>query len=233
MAEKIVAVIPARGGSKGIPRKNVRPLLGKPLIAYVIEAAKACRAVGRVIVSTDDAEIAEVSRAFGAEVIPRPDAISGDEASSESALLHALDVLKETDGEDPDVLVFLQCTSPLTLPEDIDGTVAALLERGADSAMTVAPTHVFLWRNDAQGEAVGVNHDKRTRPRRQDREPEYIETGAVYAMRVGGFREARHRFFGKTVMHVVPEERRVDIDSPADLALVEAMLKARQSGDGL
>jgi len=108
----ILALIPARGGSKGIPHKNIRLLNGKPLIAYTIEQAQQTPAITRVVVSTDDAEIAGVAQKYGAEVVWRPAGLSGDTATSESALLHALDHLRDTEGYEPDLVVFLQATSP-------------------------------------------------------------------------------------------------------------------------
>ncbi|MCE5267371.1 MAG: acylneuraminate cytidylyltransferase [Planctomycetaceae bacterium] len=231
MNEKTVAVIPARGGSKGIPHKNIVPVAGKPLIAWSIEAAERAATLHEVYVSTDSPEIADVARQYGASVISRPTELSGDAASSESALLHALDTLAANGKSAADVLVFLQCTSPLTLPEDIDGTVALLRNGHADSAMTVTPFHYFVWQLDETGNAVGINHDKRVRPRRQDRKPAYRETGAVYAMRVPGFRQFGHRFFGKTAMHIVPEERAFEVDEPADLQVVEWFLRHRSQLD--
>jgi YrbI family 3-deoxy-D-manno-octulosonate 8-phosphate phosphatase len=226
--EKVLAIVPARGGSKGIPRKNVLPVCGKPLIAWTLEAAKAARSVDRLIVSTDDAEIGAVAERCGASVVWRPAEIAGDAASSESALLHALDFLEKTEGYEPDILVFLQCTSPLTLPDDIDGTVAALVEQAADTALSVAPFHYFLWQNDPASGAVGINHDKRVRLLRQQRDSQYRETGAVYAMRARGFKQAKHRFFGKTVFHATPGQRCLEIDDPVDLQVAEVMLRERE-----
>jgi len=223
----LLAIIPARGSSKGIPRKNVRLLAGKPLIAYTIENAQKAKSVKRVVVSTDDPEIATISKQYGAEVIIRPPEISGDTAPSEAALLHVLDKLSSTEGYKPDLLVFLQCTSPLTLPEDIDGTVQVLLEEDADSALTVTPFYHFLWRRDESGNAVGINHDKRVRLPRQQIEPQYLETGAVYVMRTEGFLKAKHRFFGKTVMYVMPPERCLEIDDPVDFKIAEVLLRER------
>lgn len=222
-----IAIIPARGGSKGIPRKNLRLLAGKPLVAHTIDHACQALSVSRVVVSTDDQEIAAVAQRYGAEVVWRPAEISGDTASSESALLHALDFLKQAEDYDPDLVVFLQCTSPLTVPGDIDGTIHALLENNADTALTVAPFHYFLWKQE-DGDATGINHDKRVRPRRQDRETQYVETGAVYVMRVQGFRETGHRFFGKTATYVVPAERRLEIDEPADLLVAETLMREQE-----
>ncbi len=232
MTRKTLCIIPARGGSKGIPRKNVRHLAGKPLLAYSIEAARHTPSINRIMVSTDDPEIAEVARRYGAEVIWRPAEISGDTATSESALLHALELLQRTEGYEPDLLVFMQCTSPLTLALDIQGTIDALLTDKADSALAVTPFHYFLWRQDKDG-VVGINHDKSFRPRRQDREQQFLETGAVYVMRSAGFREARHRFFGKTAMYVMPAERVLEIDEPVDFLLAEVLIRERQHSEQL
>ena len=219
---KILAVIPARGGSKGIPGKNICEISGKPLIAYSIEAALQATLVDRVVVSTDDQAIADVSIQYGAEVIQRPADISGDLASSESALLHVLD---QEENCLPDLLVFLQCTSPLTLPSDIDGTITALLENEADSAFAAAPFHYYVWSQGVDGDMIGINHDKKNRLMRQQRQDQFIETGAVYVMRVPGFIEKKHRFFGKTVMYEIPEERCFEIDEPVDLLIAEQMIK--------
>jgi len=138
---KIIAIIPARGGSKGIPKKNIQLLAGKPLISYTIDTAWHSEKITRVIVSTDDHEIAAVSKQYGAEVVWRPANISGDTASSEAALLHVLEHLKTTEYYQPDLIIFLQCTSPLTTHEDIDGTIQTLLDEDADSAFTATPFH--------------------------------------------------------------------------------------------
>ncbi|WP_374157609.1 cytidylyltransferase domain-containing protein [Mycobacterium sp. G7A2] len=216
---EILALIPARGGSKTVPRKNVLPLGGLPLIAHTILAAQSASLVSRVAVSTEDAEIAAIARRFGAHVVPRPIELAGDEASSESALLHALDYLKDTEGYRPDILCFLQCTSPLTTAEDVDNVLAALIDADADTAVAVTRFHYFVWKQDADGNAIGVNHDKAVRQRRQDRDNEYLETGAVYAMTAEGFRTAKHRFFGRTVVHEMPASRVLEIDDPEDFEL--------------
>jgi N-acylneuraminate cytidylyltransferase len=233
MSADTVAIIPARGGSKGIPRKNLQMLAGMPLVAHAISCARRAGTVQRVVVTTDDAEIAEVAGRYGAEVIRRPAKLGSDTASSESALLHALDELRSGQGYEPEVITFLQCTSPLTRPEDIDGTVQVLRAEGADSAVAVAPFYGFLWKKGPDGEAVSINHDPRTRPRRQERDLQYLETGAVYAMYTRGFRQARHRFFGKTAFYVMPTERSLEIDSPTDLKVAEVLLGAQQERDRL
>lgn len=217
---KALAIIPARGGSKGLPRKNILPLAGKPLIAHTIAAARGAALVARIVVSTDDDEIAAVAQAYGAEVVRRPDDLASDFARSEDALLHVLDTLEESEGYRPDAIAFLQCTSPLTTPGDIDGTLARLAE-GADSALAVIPFHYFLWRDSASDGAEGVNHDKSRRLMRQERDPEFLETGSVYAMKVDGFRRAGYRFFGRIAMHPIPTEHWLEIDEPADFRIAQ------------
>lgn len=217
---KAVAIIPARGGSKGLPRKNVLPLCGKPLIAWTIENAHAADSIERVVVSTDDPEIASLSRQYGAEVVLRPPELSSDFSPSEHALLHALAELGIEEGP----LAFLQCTSPLTLPEDIDGTLD-LLHRW-DTAVTAAPWRRFLWR-ETPGGAETVGHDKRRRLMRQEAPPLYVEVGAVYAMTVEGLVRTGRRFHGSTGLFVLPPERSLEIDDETDFALVETLLVRR------
>lgn len=229
--EQVIAIIPARGGSKGLPRKNVLPLAGKPLIAWNIEAALAAKSVSRVAVSTDDAEIADIARRHGAEVIQRPLELAGDAANSESALLHGLEAQEEQEGYSPDLLVFMQCTSPLTTAEDIDKAVETLIGNNADSCLTAKDFHYFIWKELEKGLAEGINHDKRYRPRRQDREPQYQENGAVYVMKTEGFKTAEHRFFGKTVISLMPPERCFEIDNPVDLKIAEVLLQERDKGN--
>lgn len=221
----VLAVIPARGGSKGIPKKNIYPVSGKPLLAYVIQSALKTDAIGSVVVSTDDNDIASVAVEYGAEVVWRPAELSTDKASSESALLHALEYLKRRDGTLPEIMAFLQCTSPLTQPQDIQGTIETLVRDNMDSVLTVAKNHGFLWRINDGGEAIGINHDKKVRQRRQDLKPEFLETGALYVMKTDGFITARHRFFGKTGLYVVPGERALQIDNLYEVEMVESIMR--------
>jgi len=222
---EILAIIPARGGSRGIPRKNVQLIAGEPLIAHTIKSARKSEYITRIIVSTDDKEIAEISKVFGAEVVLRPAEISGDTASSEAALLHTIGYLKKNEGYFPDLTVFLQCTSPLALAEDIDRTIALLLNTATDCAFSASESHQFLWITRRNGFAQGINHDPEIRPRRQEMELQYRENGAVYAMRTEGFVRAGRRFFGKISLSVMPPERSLDIDEPLDLEIAEFLIK--------
>jgi N-acylneuraminate cytidylyltransferase len=217
-------IVPARGGSKGIPRKNLRQVGGESLVARAVRAARQATTVERVFVSTDDPEIAAVAEMAGAEVVIRPDDLADDSATSESALLHALDAIERRGVPEPATVVMVQCTSPLTTGAEIDGTVAALEAEAADCAFTASRSHAFLWQHSSAG-AVAVNHDASQRPRRQDQTPQFADTGSVYAMRTAGFRAARHRFFGRIAMFEVAREHEVEIDSEADFALVEVLLQ--------
>ncbi|WP_329175354.1 acylneuraminate cytidylyltransferase [Streptomyces sp. NBC_01477] len=224
----VLAVIPARGGSKGVPGKNLAPVGGVPLVARAVLACLRARRVTAVAVSTDDPSIAEVARTAGAEVVLRPPAIAGDTATSEAAVLHAMDAHEARTGAAPDVVLLVQCTSPFITGEEIDGVVAAVVEGGADTAHTVAPFHGFIWRDPAGDpaggdSAYGVNHDKATRPRRQDRPQDLLETGAAYAMRAAGFRAAGHRFFGRTALVRADSAKVLEIDEPADLQRARAL----------
>lgn len=220
---KTIAIIPARGGSKGIPGKNIRPFAGKPLIAWSIEAALAAPSVERVIVSTDSGEIASVAKQWNAEVIMRPTAISGDSVSSEQALTHVLSELWEVEQYQPDIIAFLQCTAPLMLSADIESTVSLVAEGDYDSALAMMPFHHFVWKADANGRMIGVNHSPDRRLMRQEREAEYLEAGSVYAMDAAQFKVKQHRFFGRIGMSLVPRSRVIEIDDLDDWALAEAM----------
>jgi len=226
---RVLAVIPARGGSKGVPGKNLAAVGGVPLVARAVLACTGARLVSSVVVSTDDPSIASVARSAGAEVVLRPVAIAGDTATSEAAVLHAMDAHQAmSGGAAADVVLLVQCTSPFITSEEIDGVVAAVVDGGADTAHTVAPFHGFIWRDDSGTEdatpgSFGVNHDKSTRPRRQDRPQDLLETGTAYAMRAAGFRAAGHRFFGRTALVRTDPARVLEIDEPADLERARAL----------
>lgn len=225
-APRVLAVIPARGGSKGVPGKNLAEVGGVPLVARAVHACRTARLVSEVLVSTDDPAIAEAARAAGATTVERPAPLSGDTATSEAAVLHALDTDEARHGRLADVVLLVQCTSPFLTADDVDGVTAAVLE-GADTAVTAAPFHGFLWRDLATGATPssghGVNHDAAHRPRRQDRPEDLLETGAAYAMRGDGFRAVRHRFFGRTALVRTDPARVLEIDDPHDLARARAL----------
>ncbi|WAU85305.1 N-acylneuraminate cytidylyltransferase [Streptomyces sp. Qhu-G9] len=245
---RVLAVIPARGGSKGVPAKNLLPVGGVPLVARAVRECRAARLVTDVVVSTDDQAIAAAAREAGAEVVLRPAAIAGDTATSEAAVLHAMEVHEARHGSTVDAVLLVQCTSPFIVREDIDSVAGAVVENGADTALTVAPFHGFIWRDADDAPAAvdtgrtrsvggpvavadttatdggyGVNHDKSFRPRRQDRPQDLLETGAAYAMDAAGLREHKHRFFGRTELVRTDPARVLEIDDPHDLARARAL----------
>lgn len=220
---KILAIIPARGGSKGLPGKNIRHLAGKPLIAHTIEQARRSRYVTRVMVSTDSHAISDIAKQFGAEVLIRPQSISGDTATSESALLHCLDVLRDTEGYEPDLVCFLQCTSPIRTEIDIDEAIEQLRRENADSLLTVSPSHRFLWRNSPEG-AVPINYDAAKRPRRQDMEPQYVENGSFYLFKPELLIRESNRLGGRIALHVMSDAAAHEIDSAYDFEYIESLL---------
>lgn len=225
---EILAIIPARGGSKGIPGKNLRPMAGKPLLAHTVEQALSTPAITRVVVSTDDRRIGAVAREAGAGLIWRPAALSGDHASSESALQHALDHLQQMEGYEPDLVVFLQCTAPLRRPGDIAAAIATLIEQQADSLLSVVPVVVWLWRI-VDGTPQSFNYDYHKRLRRQDRPPEYNENGSIYIFKPWVLRQFDNRLGGKIALYEMDEWSNIDIETLADLQLAEWALQQRKA----
>ncbi|GAA2992887.1 N-acylneuraminate cytidylyltransferase [Microbacterium terrae] len=219
---EVVAIIPARGGSKGIVRKNLRRVGGIPLVARAVASAQRCPDIDRVVVTTDDADIAAVAAEWGAEIVERPEEYAGDAASSEAALLHALDVL-ELRGAEIGILAFLQPTSPFIDVDALGAAVQQVRSRRRDSVFAAMSTYGFLWAKGAGGAAEALNHDAAVRPRRQDRAPHYLETGAFYVMRAAGFRAAKHRFFGSVGIAPVAPRTAVEIDTHDELEMARAL----------
>ena len=220
-----VAIIPARGGSKRIERKNLLPLAGEPLVVHTVRHALAAEEVDEVIVSTEDEEIAALATAAGATVIARPAELAGDRATSESALLHVLDT---REGPDPELVVFLQATSPVRRAEDIDAAVRRLRDSGADSLLSACRDRGFLWVPDADG-ARPTNYDPQARPREQDMPPQYRENGSIYVFRTPVLREGGARLGGRIEIYEMDEWSSIQIDEPEDVELAEWIL-ARRAG---
>lgn len=219
---RTIAIIPARGGSKGVPRKNAREFLGKPLVVHSIEHALAARSVDRVFVSTDDAEIARISESAGASVVHRPPALSGDTASSESALIHAVNTITPPGAMAPETIVFLQATSPIRACDDVEKAIQQFKRERADSLVSVCASHDFHWAIRA-GSGVAIDYDPLKRPRRQDLEPQFRENGSIYVMRTGGLLEHDCRLFGKIALYEMDQVRSFQIDTPEDFEICEAV----------
>ncbi len=222
-----VAVIPARGGSKGIPLKNIREVGGKPLVAWVIEACLRAESVDRTVVSTDHEEVAEVARRWGAEVpFMRPAEFSGDAVTLDPVIYHAVTTLEEHDGTPIDVVLTVQPTCPLLRPETIDHSVRTLLDGGFDSVIMLREIRHMYWRR-VNGRFEPM-YEKRAN--RQELEPLYPETGAVFASDRSVI-SPKNRL-GENIGHVIgSEEEAIDIDTEIDLKLAELVIeKARQEG---
>ena len=227
----ILGVIPARGGSKGVPRKNLVPILGKPLIAYTIEAALQSRRLSRAVVSTDDEEIARVSRDCGAEVpFLRPPELATDSALSLGVMQHAVREMERLEGKKYDVAVMLQPTTPLRLGSDIDTGIDLLLKSGADAVISVVEVgaHHPLRMKKVLEDGQLVNFIDQgfedMRPR-QELPPVYIRNGALYITRRDVLVN-ENSFTGKDCRaYEMPEDRSVNIDSESDIILAEYYLK--------
>lgn len=221
-----VALIPARGGSKGIPRKNLVPFDGRPLLEWTIEDALESKRLGGAFVSTEDPEIASAARRAGAEVLQRPAALAADDTSTEAVLLHALDALRAL-GRDPSIVCLLQATSPLRPPGLVDRALERLEEAGADSLLTVAAERAFGWR--PRGLLVEPLYDPRKRPRRQVQDdPAWVlrEVGSLYLTRQEILRRDGCRLGGRVAHLELDPPYAFEIDSPFDLWLGERLLDA-------
>jgi N-acylneuraminate cytidylyltransferase len=220
---KFVALVPLRGGSKSIPDKNIKPIAGKPLCAWTLEAATACGLFDRVIASTDSSRIAEVVRGLdlGVEILKRPVELATDTASTEAVMLHLAEQV------DFDVLVTLQATSPLTSAEDLLKAWEIFVTTGCDSLLTAVRVKRFIWSHDA----VPLNYDPLHRPRRQDFVGTLMENGAFYFTRRSLLEQTGCRLGGKTGIYEMPPETAVEIDEPEDWSAVEQLL-ARERHTG-
>ncbi|MEQ1787609.1 MAG: acylneuraminate cytidylyltransferase family protein [Acidimicrobiales bacterium] len=223
--------MPARGGSRGVPRKNIRDLGGHPLLAYTIAAARASERVSHLVVSTDDPEIAEVARAHGAEVVHRPAELATDEAPTAPVILHALELVEQATGLVYDFVLTLQPTTPFRRGTDIDAAVELLEAADDPDASVTSVVRIY----DAHPVRMQRLDDGVLRPyiagndlptRRQDLPPAYLRNGAIYLAH-------RHTVTGGSVWarrempYEMPPEQSVNIDEPLDFLLAEAVARAQ------
>ena len=223
-----LCVIPVRGGSKGIPRKNLRDVGGKPLVVWTIEQALEANDV-RVVVSTEDEEIASVARAAGAEVIDRPAELAQDTTATEPVIVHAMDYLRDKEGYEPEFVMLLQATSPVRRPGTIDRAIAQARETGVDSLVGTVPQTPFLWwtARDGHGPTADFEVDHRPRQFRSR------ETGSLYVTKPWVYRERNNRIGGNIGLFVMDEVEGIDIDGPLDLALAGKTLIEMRQQEGL
>jgi len=222
LTSTVIAVIPARGGSKGIPNKNVVDLAGKPLLAWSIDSARSAGTKIRVLVTTDSQSIAKVAAEHGAEVVMRPRELSLDESPTESAIIHALQTVRAYGDE---IVVLLQPTSPVRHSKSIDRALQAFEYSGCDSLVGVVPASPFIWHGPIiDGQA---RYDVGNRPRRQDIQEEnriYRENGSIYIFRASGIREHLNRIHGRIRLFVMEQWESIDVDTEYDLLLIRAVL---------
>ena len=225
---KILCIIPARSGSKGIPEKNIKLLCGKPLIAYSIEQALKTDLIDRTIVSTDDEKIAEISRNFGAETpFIRPAELATDEASTLDVLLHSIEWCKNNEHLHYDIILLLHANTPLRNKNDIRKCVEILVDQNADNVFSVAPA-----RNNPYFNMVEVNGKGKVTlvkdgnfQNRQSAPSIYDMNSSIYAWWRDKLVEKKSLFLPKTRIHIMPRERSIDIDEPIDFRVAEMIMK--------
>lgn len=223
---RVLGIIPARGGSKGVARKNIRDLNGKPLIAHTIQAGIGTSVIDSVVVSTDDEEIAQVADEYGARVpFIRPSELATDEAPTAPVITHTLKELENT-GEEYETFVLLQPTSPLRTEEHIEEAYSIYQDSDYDSVISVYPTHDTRWKRTPDG-AKKINYTDAAK-RRQDRDPEYVTNGSIYITNVDQFLQAGETIAGKTGLYEMNEMNSIDIDTPFDLYLAEKIFRKKE-----
>lgn len=224
MSSTTVAVIPARGGSKRVPRKNLRVIGGVPLVAHSVLHALAAESVDVVVVTTDDAEIAAVSRRYGAELVERPHELAQDVSTSESAVIHALDQRRAEGHDDPELLVLLQPTSPARRAGEIDAAIERLVQLGADSLFSAAPDRALYWLAAPDGPSP-QNYDPAARLRDQEMAPQYRENGSIYVMRTELLRASGVRLGGTIAIYPMDLWSSFQLDSEEDAELLDWILQ--------
>ena len=233
MKNKIIAIIPARGGSKGLPRKNIRLLAGKPLIAYSIKAALKSKYIDRVVVSTDDKEIAEVSRSYGAEVIKRPNELATDTSVVIDTIKYTVKKIEE-EGYNIGIIVILEPTAPLRRIEDIEKCIKILLEEKADSAATFSEAELSpnrLWKISDIAVEPYLKNANPWLPR-QKQPKAYKLNGQIYALtkkKLFEKNDSSSLLLGKIFPLVTPKERAIDIDTEIDLTIAEKIMNIFQN----
>lgn len=224
----IICIIPARGGSKGIPNKNVIDVAGQPLVAWSIKQALNSKYINnKVFVSSDSDKILSLSKKYGAKTIKRPDDISDDKASSESAIFHAIFEI-EKNYNSIDLVVFLQATSPLRETKDIDNAIKELLDKDLDSLFTASELEdFFIWTYDENSNLKSLNYDYLNRKRRQDVPSQFVENGSIYVFKPKVLFDNNNRLGGKIGMSLMDSWKVYEIDNLEDKELCEYYIKSK------
>lgn len=224
----ILAIIPARAGSKRLPGKNTAIVAGAPLITHTIRAAKQSAYINKIVVSTNDPQVEQAAAAEKTQIIKRPETLATDTSRTEDALIHATQEL-EKQGYTPDIIVLLQPTSPLRSVEDIDNTIRAITSKGADSAQTVseASEHPSLMVTlDKEGRIEPLDKEDHLK-RSQELKKVYLKNGSVYACKYKVLKEQGSIYGKKHLGIITPKERSIDIDLPKDLELARQQLEKK------
>jgi len=221
----VVAIILARGGSKGIPKKNILDFCGKPLIVWTIEQLQHASGISSIWVSSDSEEILAISKACEVETIYRPTEISGDFATSESGWLHAIEIIENRTGK-IDIVIAPQVTSPLRESKDIEHGLSEFQDQGYDSIFSCSIAEdLFFWEKMADGGLQSTNYDYKNRSRRQDIPKQYIENGSFYIFKPEVLTQYNNRLGGKIGMSQMEFWKMFEIDSMDDLKMCEALMK--------
>jgi len=215
----ITALIPARGGSKGVPNKNIKILFGKPLIVHTIEYALNSNLVNKVVVSTDSKKISNISQKAGASIIKRPANLSSDTATTESVIDHYI----QNSNNDFEIIILLQCTSPIRPKNSLDKAIKHYKKGNYDSLLSISPTHRFFWKLNEK-KIIIPEYDYLNRPRRQDlkiSDIRFVENGSLYIFSSEHFINFGNRLGGKIGYVKWSEEYSYEIDTPTDFNFIE------------
>lgn len=233
---RVIAIVPARGGSKGLPGKNIKPFCGKPLIGWSIEAGRASRYIDEIMVTTDSEEVARVAREFGARVpFMRPAALAADTSTSIDVVKHALDFYTDELGQRFDLIVLLEPTSPLRTAEDVDGALRMLLDRpDAKAVVGVAKTEsqnpAFLVKRDDSDFLVGYEDPGMKPLRRQEIKDVFYLEGSVYVSWIDALRAENSFYHRRTLGYEFPKWKALEIDDVYDFVMAEAIMEKIRSG---
>ena len=220
---KYVAIIPARGGSKGVPKKNIKKFLDKPLLEHSIEYAKNCDYIDQIILTTDDLKIKKIGEKYNITIVDRPSKISGDTATTESAIKHIIETINFSENT---VFVLLQPTSPLRPKKSLEKMIELFNKNQYDSLLTISPIHPLTWKIESNN--LNCMYNYKNRPRRQDFKKNdliYDENGSVYLFTLSLFKKENNRLGGNIGYFVFEEEYGKQIDTELDFKILESIGK--------
>ncbi len=226
---KILAVVPARLGSKRLPEKNIKMLNGKPLLAYTIDAIKKSQYINRFVVSTEDTNIAQIAQSFGAEIINRPKELASDESPTDDVIINVLEQLQKKEQYIPDIIILLQPTSPLRTTEDIDTAIKTFLDSSGESLVSVTEyDHTPYWAFRIEKGVLKPEFTKGSPKRSQDLPKLYRPNGSIFISRAQTFLEHRSFYTKQILSFIMPRERSIDIDDEFDFSIAEFLLRTSE-----